>query len=238
VVTTTDKKIKVEAEVTTVKNVSSGIGKGFGVVIGIFLAIIFIIVGFSVLLSSKADNIEEQANQITGQVVRDFGGEVEKEVQKIEKQTNQFLDEMLPADEIAKEKDEGFTFSPDSIVNSQNGISLSLDDLKYEIKGKNWGKITEMTITVLNKGNNNFQPKIIVLLYDEKDPTEDKVKTKEEIEFDIYYLDVGEHITKKAITNIAFNDLNLPKTLKVVLVEAFDYNNRALVVVEKEFIAE
>ena len=233
-----EKKIKVEAEVTTKKNVSSGIGKGFGITIGIFLALLVIAVSCSILISSNADKIQEKANE----VVQDYEQEVEKEMQKIgeqiEKQTEQILDETLPYDEKAKEKDEGFKFNPNSIVETRNGISLSLDNLKYEIKGENWGKITEITTTILNKGNNNFQPKVIVLLYDEKDPKEEWVKIKAEIEFDIYGLDVGEHITKKAITDIGFNDLNLSKQLKVVLVDAYDWTNRAVVVVEKEFKAE
>ena len=56
-----DKKIKVEADITTKNNVSSGIGKGFGMVIGIFLALIVIAVSCSVLISSNADKIEKQA---------------------------------------------------------------------------------------------------------------------------------------------------------------------------------
>lgn len=229
-----DKKIKVEANVTTKHNVSSGIGKGFGLVIGIFLALIVIAVSCSVLISSNADKIEEVADK----AVQDYEQEVEKETQKAEEQLDQFIDEITPIDEKAKEKDEEFTFSPNSLVATQNGISLSLDDFKYEIKGGTWGKITEMTVTVLNKGNNNLQPKVLVLLYDEKDPAEETVKTKAEIEFDMFGLGVGEHVTKKAVTNIVFNDIDLPKMLKVVLVNAYDFDNRAMVVVEKEFMAE
>jgi len=167
-----------------------------------------LIVGLILLIIiSACDKIEEQT-------VQEF--EQEKEAQKVE--------------------DEEFAFSPDSIVETQNGISLSLDDFKYEIKGENWGKITEMTISILNKGNNNLDPKVLVILYDEKDPSKEKVIKKAEIEFD--YLYVGEHTTKKAITNIAFDDIDISKTLKVVLVRAFDDNNRAIVVIEQEFMAE
>jgi len=169
------------------------------------------------IIISACDKTETQDNQ----AVQEFEQEVE-EAQKIEKQI--------------EKQDEEFAFSPNSIVETQNGVSLSLDDFKYEIKGENWGKITEMTISVLNKGNRNLDPKVLVLLYDEKDSSKDKVIEKAEIEFD--YLYVGEHTTKKAITNIAFDDINLPKTLKVVLVRAFDNDNRGIVVIEREFIAE
>lgn len=164
------------------------------------------------------------------------------EVIKIEERTEEKSDEITG--DVVKEtkqettKTEDFKFSPNSIVETRNGISLSLDNLKYELKKENWGKITEMTVTILNKGNNNFQPKVLVLLYDEKDPKEEWTTPKAEIEFDMWQLDVGEHVTKKAITNIVFNDLDLPKKLQLVLVDAYDWGNRAVVVVEKEFIAK
>lgn len=85
---------------------------------------------------------------------------------------------------------------------------------------------------------NNFWPKVLVILYDEKDSTEDKVKTKAEIDFDIFGLDIGEHITKTVVTDVSFNDIDIPKTLQIVLVEAYDINYRVMVDVEKEFIAE
>jgi len=78
----------------------------------------------------------------------------------------------------------------------------------------------------------------LVILYDEKDSTEDKVKTKAEIDFDIFGLDIGEHITKTVVTDVSFNDIDIPKTLQIVLVEAYDINYRVMVDVEKEFIAE
>ncbi|MBS3102710.1 hypothetical protein J4458_04670 [Candidatus Woesearchaeota archaeon] len=235
---TKEKKVKVEAEIITRKNVSSGIGKGFGITVGIFLALIVIAVSCSILISSNADKIERQSSQKVQEFEQEVGKEVQRLEKQIEEQREQILDEVLPSDERAKKKEEEFKFKPDSIVNMQNGISLSLDDLKYEIKGENWGKITELTVTVLNNGNNAFEPKILVLLYDKKDPKEEWGKIKAEIEFDIFGFDVGQHITKKAITDIAFNDLNLTKKLQLMLVDAYDWSNRPIVVVEKEFIAK
>ena len=54
-----DKKIKVEAEVTTKKNVFSGIGKGFGITICIFLGIIFLFVGCVALFSYSLDRPQQ-----------------------------------------------------------------------------------------------------------------------------------------------------------------------------------
>ena len=224
-----EKPIKVEAEVTTKKNVSSGIGKGFGITIGIFLALIIIAVSCGILISSQANKIQEKSNEITANAINQYN----QEVKKVEEQ----IQESLPVDERAKEKTEDFKFSPTSIVNMQNGISLSLDDFKYENKG-DWGKLIEITVTVLNKGNNAFQPKVLVFLYDEKDKKEEWFQTKAEIEFDMWQLDIGEYVTKKAIINIPFNDINLTNKLELALVDAFEFGNTPIVVVEKEFIAK
>ena len=230
----TDKKIKVEADVTTKKNVSSGIGKGFGIVIGVFLALIVIAVSCGILISSSADKIEKKSNEITANAVKEF----EQETQKVQEKVQRTIEESLPVDEKAKEKTEDFKFSPNSIVNTQNGITLSLDDFKYEIKGENWGKLTELTVTVLNKGNNAFQPKVWVFLYDENDRKEEWFQTKAEIEFDMWQLDIGEHVTKKAIVNIPFNGLNITKKLELALLNSYEFGNKPIVVVEKEFKVE
>src|SRR3989344_6876811 len=125
-----EKPIKVEAEVTTKKNVSSGIGKGFGITIGIFLELIVIAVSCGILISSQANKIQEKSNEITANVINQYN----QEVKKVEEQIQEQIQESLPVDEKAKEKTEDFQFSPNSIVETQNGVSLSLDDFKYENK--------------------------------------------------------------------------------------------------------
>lgn len=234
---TTDKKIKVEADVTTRKNVSSGIGKGFGIVIGIFLALVVLAVSCGILISSNAKKIEERSNEITANAIKEAYRAGEEVQQQIQTQIQKTIDESLPVDEKAKQKTEEFKFNPNSIVNTQDGISLALDDFKYELK-TDWGKITEITITVLNKGNNAFQPKVLVFLYDEKDRKEEWFQTKAEIEFDMWRLDIGEHVTKKAIVTISFNDIDIPKKLVITLVEGYYFDRKPIVVVEKEFVAE
>ncbi|MBI2653808.1 hypothetical protein HYX02_03270 [Candidatus Woesearchaeota archaeon] len=131
-------------------------------------------------------------------------------------------------------KVEEFKFSPTSIVNTQHNISLSLDDFKHEIKSVYWGKITEITMTVLNKGDKPFKPKVLVLLYDEKDFKEEWLKPKAEIQFE-KQLNAGEHTTRQAIVNMAFDDINLTKNFKLILVNADDPGNKPIVVVENEF---
>jgi len=171
-----------------------------------------LLIGVLLVLISACDKAQEQANQSIPEIEQ----EVETEIQ------------------VAEDKE--FKFNPNSIVESNNNISFSLDDFKYEIKGENWGKITEMTFSILNNGTKNFDPKILVLLYDDKDPSIDKSIAKEEIDF--RYMYVGEHTTKIANTDISFDDLDLPKIIKVVLVRAFDDGNRAIAVIETEFIVK
>lgn len=143
--------------------------------------------------------------------------------------------------EQAKEEPVEFTFSPESIVSKQNNVSISIDNIKYEIKSQYWGKITEITTTVLNKGNMAFKPKVIVLLYDEADlqfSKEERTKPRAEIEFDIEKLNFGEHITKQAIVNIGFDNITLEKKFELLLVDATDPGNKPIVVAEKEFKAQ
>ena len=54
----------------------------------------------------------------------------------------------------------------------------------------------------------------------------------------MWQLDIGEHVTKKAIVNIPFDDINLTKKLELALLDAFEFGNTPIVVVEKEFIAK
>lgn len=128
-----------------------------------------------------------------------------------------------------------FNFNPESIVSTSHNISLSLDKIRHEIKNEYWGKITGITLTVLNNGSVAFKPKALVLLYDEKDFKEEWLKPKAEIEFDIEKLHPGDHTTMEAIVNIAFDDIALAKHLKLVLVDSADIGNKPIVVVEKEF---
>lgn len=232
-----EKYIKVEAEVTTKKNVSSGIGKGFGITIGIFLALVVLAVSCGILISSNANKIEKEYNEITANAIKEAYRAGEEAQQQFQTQIQKTIDSSLPIDEKSKEKTEDFKFSSTSVVNTQNGISLSLDDFKYELK-TDWGKITEITVTVLNKGNNAFHPKVLIFLYDEKDRKEEWFQTKAEVEFDMWQLGIGEHVTKKVIMNIPFNDINLTKKLEMALVDTYTFDYKPLVVVEKDFIAK
>lgn len=181
----------------------------------------------------EAPAIEQQTgNQTTEETIE----ENQTEKQDIQIKTGEEYYNELINDNKPKENTEEFKFNPESIVSSQNNISLSIDSIKHEIKSAYWGKIVEITATVLNKGHNTFKPKLFVLLYDEKDFREEWLKPKTEIMLE-EELSAGEHITTQAIVNIAFDDINLTKNFKLVLVDSTDPANKPLVVVEKNFNA-
>lgn len=181
-----------------------------------------------------ATAIEQQAgNQTIEETIEE--NHTDEQVIQI-KTGEEYYDELIN-DEPPKENIniEEFKFSPESIVVTQHNISLSLDKIKHEIKSEYWGKITEITLTVLNNGSKEFKPKVLVLLYDEKDFKEEWLKPKAEIEFDIEKLYPNEHTTRDAIVSISFDDIALTKHFKLILVDASDLGNKPIVVVEKEF---
>ena len=99
-----ENKIKVEADITTRKNVSSGIGKGFGIVIGIFLALVVIAVSCGILISSQSKKIEQNYNEITANAIKESPLHDKEAQQQIRTQIKKTFDESLPVDEKAKQK--------------------------------------------------------------------------------------------------------------------------------------
>jgi hypothetical protein len=175
-------------------------------------------------IAETEDFVEEQAETLINETEENLEEQID------------IINEILP--EQPKYIIEEFKFPETSIVNTQNNVSLSLDDFKVEIKSSYWGKIIEITATILNKDHKAFKPKVIVLLHDEKDFKEEWLKPKAEIEFDIEKLNPGEHTTRQAIVNIAFDDINLTKDFKLILVDAADLGNKPIVVVENPFIPQ
>ena len=203
------------------------------------LILIIMVPGCSKIPTGKAiaaePDIYEDAPQIEQYEIEEDVEENQPEEQAMQIKTGEEFYNEIVSDEQPKPKIEEFRFSPESIVSNQHNISLSLDNLKHEIKNEYWGKITGITLTVLNNGSNAFKPKVLVLLYDEEDFKEEWLKPKAEIEFEIEKLYQGEHTTRDAIVNMAFDDIALTKHFKLVLVDDADPANKPIVVVEKEF---
>jgi len=186
-------------------------------------------------IASEA-NIYEDAPQAEQQNMTEKDTEENQtDEQKIQIKTGEEYYNKATINEEPKETIDEFKFNPESIVSTQNNISLSIDNIKHEIKSEYWGKIIEITATVLNKGHGAFKPKLIALLYDEKDFKEEWLKPKAEIQFDIEQLNAGEHTTRQAFVSISFDDLYLAKNFKLVLVDAADPGNKPLVVAETNF---
>ncbi len=222
------------------------------VLVGLFLFVLAIAAGCSSdeptarVVSPEDSIIEdepvfEQIDKLRGGLAGDHAGDQDSETPEVEQQENQTLTESNETKEVVvieEEPEEEFKFPGTSIVSTQHNISLALDKLDHEIKGDNWGKVIGITATVLNKGAEAFKPRLIVLLYDEADFKEEWLKPKAQIDFDIEKLEIGEHITREAIVNIAFNDLNLTKNFKMILVDADDPGNKAKAIVETDFNAK
>ena len=182
-----------------------------------------------------APAIEQQAENQTIEEITEEKQTGEQEIQI--KTGEEYYDELVNDKHEESINTEEFKFSLGSIVSAQNNISLSLDGIKHEIKSEYWGKITEITFTILNNGNKAFKPKAIVILYDEKDPKEERFKPKAEINFDIEKLEIGGHAARDAIVSVSFDDIALTKKFELVVVDAADLGNKPLVVAEYDFNA-
>lgn len=205
----------------------------------VYLILLVLVLGCSKEPTGKAIAIEPdiyEDSALEQEAVKNETNQTEQPEQEIQIKTGEEYYNELINDNKPKENTEEFKFNPESIVSTQNSISLSIDNIKHEVKSIYWGKIVEVTATVLNKGNKTFKPKLLVLLYDEKDFREEWLKPKAEIVFD-NQLSQGDRTTTQAIVNIAFDDINLTKNFKLVLVDSADSGNKPLVVVEKNFDA-
>jgi len=222
-----EKKIKVEADVTIRKNVSSGIGKGFGMVIGVVLALIVIAVFFGIIISSNADEIEQSFSQLS-QDTRKF----QEELQKIREPIQQ----SYPPPERLKQNDKEFKFSPDSIVENLNGVSLSIDNIDYILKGGTWGQVVAIEFTIFNELHSSFYPGVFVSVHDEGDREQEWYRP--DVSFKLENsLNKGKYVSMRGIATIGFNDLNLSKKIRVVVTDQFDYRSQPIVFVGNEFVA-
>jgi len=219
-------KVKVEAEVTTKKNVSSGIGKGFGITIGVVLGIIVVMVGCSILIGIGAKNSENEISplqqsieQNQQQAVQEITAPIEEAQQKVDDSLNQFSKEMQQQKEELEGKEAvnaADLFKSSKSKNTQNGVTLSIDDYKIEIKGTDFAKITKIKFTILNEGTDETFANVKAFLWDSNDDIKQKSAAKAEISVD-GWVESGKYKTVEAPVNIAFNDIALDKTLKLVV---------------------
>ena len=230
------KSIKVQAEITTRKNVSSGIGKGFGIVIGIFLALIVIAVSCGILISSNAKKIQDKSNEITANAIQEAyrtGVETEKQVRT---QLPNTIDNSFPIEEIVKKKTTNWVPSTIIAQNTQNGVTLMIHSVKAIKKGTDWGKVTNLQFTIKNDNTKTiYSPVLLLFLYNENNSyvhdIEQKAQVRDSVELDSYLQD-GDILSKGVSTNAAYSgDMNKSITLKVVLADGL-YSPESIVSVE------
>jgi len=66
-------------------------------------------------------------------------------------------------------------------ANTDNDVTLSIDDVEYEIKGDDWATITKIDFTIMNQGDKRIFPKVFVRTYFDNDTIQKKTFTREEI---------------------------------------------------------
>ncbi len=94
-------------------------------------------------------------------------------------------------------------------------ISMSIDKVETEKKTETWGKLTELTFTIYNRGR-SFRPRIEVFAYD--DDTESLLDTyvQDTITYSLGVLKDRDEIITKDIS-VSFSALDLEKTLVLEL---------------------
>jgi len=141
--------------------------------------------------------------------------------------------EQLPSIQTTPPPADESPFLPESIINTENGISLSIDKFEFENKGT-WGKITKLEMTLLNKGVNTISPTVTVRVYSPNADAKDRSEDLAVIDLEVLGLGVGQHVIKNIPQPISFSG-NGPKILKVTAYDGWLFDKQYLVSVEKTF---
>lgn len=206
-----------------------GIGIGIGIVFGIILMIVFIAFFFGWVINTNSKESTPTGYTIYTPTIQP---PIAQQIQKITEETGQEIkkaQEELVGKETANKDD---LFKNSKARNTQNGITLSLDDFTVEDKG-DWGKITKIKVTILNEGSTTLTPYVNVMLWDDNSKREDRYSTKATLKSD-GWIDNGNYKVLEAPVSIAFRDLELEKTMKLSLVEGV-WDVKVLVAVEHRF---
>ncbi len=107
-------------------------------------------------------------------------------------------------------------------------VTVAIDSVDFEMKGDNWGTITNIGYTVLNEGESTIMPKLYVRVYNESDNLMRQTETRGTITID-RTLENGEWIKEKQDVYISFKGLNT--TVKLVLMDTIPDPDKTLVLV-------
>jgi hypothetical protein len=125
---------------------------------------------------------------------------------------------------------------PSAVVvkNSDKGVTLIIHELKIVKKDEDWGRIEEVQFTIDNKGAKTISPKLLVYLYRQNDDLSLKAQVKEEISVE-GMLQIGESTTQKIATKAGYRgDITEPITMKISLVDSFDWDKTNIVSIYKD----
>ena len=209
-------------------SITKGIGIGIGVVFGVIIAFVIIVFLMGLIGTSSTTKQDEspptqEIKQVTEAQdgIPEAGEELEKSLEEVP--------EVLER----KEVEDMEALSNGSLAkNTQNGVTLSLDGLTFEDKG-DWAKITNIKATILNEKGESLASNINVMLWDDKVEREDMFSTKAELNGG--WISNRDSSKIDVPVNIAFKNLELEKTLKLSVIDVFDFNRRTVVAVEYKF---
>ena len=215
-------------------SISKGIGIGIGVVFGIIIA--FLIIGFFtgfIMIGSSKEQTPTGAVVGVPYVEQNKPSPIQ-EIQKAAEEVQEQVEDLVGKD--IEEVNTEDLFKNSKVKNTQKGVTMSLDDLTIEDKG-DWGKITNIKITILNEGSDTIFPQVNVMLWDDESSREDKYSVKAKLESD-GWIDNGNYKVLDVPVNIAFRNLELEKSMKLTLLESLDWQAKTLVAVEYQFKVE
>lgn len=108
--------------------------------------------------------------------------------------------------------------------------TLAINELKFEMKGDDWGTITSIRYTILNKANHTIIPKLSVFVYNESDSEMRKSDVRGTITVG-KTLDENEWIEEEGDVYISFKGSNT--SVKLKLQDTIPDPDKTLVLVEK-----
>jgi|GEM_PF-2491233 len=112
---------------------------------------------------------------------------------------------------------------------TENNITLAVDGIDYDMKGDDWGTITQISYAVKNIGESTILPEIQVKVYNESDSAYTKTDVRHTIKIN-KTLEKDEFAQGVEDVYISFKGLNI--TAKLVLVNGLDEVYKAKVVLE------
>lgn len=123
------------------------------------------------------------------------------------------------------------------VKRTDKGITLALYNVSYEIRGEDYAIVNGLRFGIENGATESISAKVLVYFWDENDISEHKNSVRAEIAPDTFFgtLSKGESVNQTSLVKIPLNDINLNKTMKIILIEDAYYHPQTYVSVEYTF---